>query len=248
MTVMKLKTHLKQLAIVLLLLTATVQASAQQRSQTARQNKALNYGFVSPNVKEGLSLDDAIAGMNSTEESSLIRRATNLRCVIKTQVRVYRSLGSWSDGAEHSTMLQVHTDEPTIRYLVSRLGRDLDQKAVLYFHENPTGSAKLYILRPKRIRKFQTIIRLLDDAGIAFKTLVPTRNYTLVYLVDNENNLLEKVSRAARLLDSRITVRTGNTQFIGDDAQREKAKSVYTSELEAYEKTHPALPGACRGN
>jgi hypothetical protein len=245
---MKLKTHLKQLGLVLVLLTATVQASAQQLSQPSKQNKTLNYGFVSPNVKEGLSLDDALAGMNSREEWNLIRRATNLRCVIKTQVRVYRSLGSWSDGAEHSTMLQVYTDEPTIRYLVSRLGRDADQKAVLYFHENPTGTARLYILRPKRIRKFQTIIRLLDEAGVAFRTLVPTRNYTLVYLVDNENNLREKVSRAARLLNSRVTVRMGNTQFIGDDAQREKAKSIYTRELEDYEKTHPALPEACRGN
>ena len=145
-------------------------------------------------------------------------------------------------------MLQLRSDEPTIRYLVSRLGRDADQKAVLYFHESPTGSAKLYILRPKRIRKFQTIIRLLDDAGVGFSTLVPTRNYTLVYLVDNENNLSEKVSRATTLLNARVTVRTGTTQFIGDDTQREKARSIYAKELEDYEKTHPALPEACRGN
>jgi len=233
----------RALFLIVLLLFLSSFSAAQESTRTS-----LNYGFVSPNVKEGLKLEDAIEGLNSKEEWDFLHRASNLRCVLRTQIRLYPALGSWSDGAEHSTMLQLHSDEPTIRYLVSRLGRDADQKAVLYFHTSPTGSAKLYILRPKRIRKFQTITRLLDDAGVAFRTLVPTRKYTLVYLVDNENNLREKVSRATKLLKARLTVRTGAAQFIGDDAQREKAKSIYTRELEDYEKTHPALPDACRGN
>jgi len=242
LNLMKTGTYLHRLLIVLILLSWAIGASAQQASRSR------NYGFVSPNTKEGLKLEDAIEALDSNEEWNFIRRASNLRCVVRTQIRVYRALGSWSDGAEHSTMLQLRGDEPTIRYLVSRLGRDANQKAVLYFHESPAGSAKLYILRPKHIRKFQTIIRLLDAAGVAFRTLVPTRNYTLVYVVDNETNLREKVARAATLLNSRVTVRTGTTQFIGDDAQREKAKSIHSKELEDYEKTHPALPDACRGN
>jgi hypothetical protein len=238
---MRPRTSLNGLAILLIVLSCALGASAQQST------RSLSYGFVSPNVKEGLTLENAIEGMNSVEEWAFIQRASKLRCVVRTQVHVYRALGSWSDGAEHSTMLQVRSDEPTIRYLVSRLGRDADQKAVLYFHVNQTGSSKLYILRPKRIQKFQTIIRLLDRVGIAYSTLVPTRNNTLVYLVDNENTLSDKVSSAARLLKARVTVRTGTAQFIGDDSQRAKARTIYSEELEQYEKIHPGLPDVCRG-
>src|SRR5262245_35231836 len=109
MNLMKLRNSFKHVALVVLLLTATVDGSAQRSSQTSREDKPLNYGFVSPNVKEGLSLEDAIVGLNSSEEWSLIRSASNLRCVVKTQIRVYPALGTWSDGAEHSTMLQVQT-------------------------------------------------------------------------------------------------------------------------------------------
>src|SRR5688500_12735066 len=111
---------------------------------------AVNYGFVSPNTKENLKLEDAIKGMRSPEETKLVNQSINMGCVVRSPVRAFRSLGSWSDGAEHSVMIRVESDESTVRYLLSRLGRDARQKSILYFHPQRTGTADLYTLKPPR--------------------------------------------------------------------------------------------------
>src|SRR5215472_5067089 len=83
-----------------------------------------NYGFVSPNTKTDLKLADAIAGMNSAGESKLLKQAINLSCVVRSRITAFRALGSWSDGAEHSVLLRINGDEATLRYVLSRMGRD----------------------------------------------------------------------------------------------------------------------------
>src|SRR5215207_7499566 len=127
--------------LLVLLLGWTTIASAQQ------DQRALNYGIVSPNTKTGLRVDQAIAGMNSTEEWRLLKQAVNLGCVVRSRIRAFRALGAWSDGAEHSVLLRVRSDEPTLRYVLSRMGREAQQKYVIYFHPKPGGPADLYVLR-----------------------------------------------------------------------------------------------------
>src|SRR5262245_46772680 len=113
----------------LLVLLVWIPATAQER---ANNSSTLSYGFVSPNTREGLKLDDAVRALTSSEEELLIRRARELRCVAQSNVEAYKAVGSWSDGAEHGLMLRVQTDTPSIRYLISVLGRSAQQKAALY--------------------------------------------------------------------------------------------------------------------
>src|ERR1044072_9739610 len=117
--------NLRSLVFVLLLGWTTA-VSAQQ--------KPLNVGIVSPNTKTDLKLEQAIAGMNSPEEAKLVNKAGNLGCVVRSRITAFRALGSWSDGAEHSVLLRVRGDEESLRYVLSRLGRDAEQKYVIYFH------------------------------------------------------------------------------------------------------------------
>src|SRR5687767_2435460 len=117
--------------LLILLLGWTTAVSAQQ---------AQNYGIVSPNTRTDLKLQEAITGMNSAEESKLLKQAVNLGCVVRSRIRAFRALGSWSDGAEHSVLLSVNGDEESLRYVLSRLGRDAQQKYVIYFHPKPQGT------------------------------------------------------------------------------------------------------------
>ena len=216
---------------------------------TAQQSASLNYGFVSPNTRDDLKLDDAVRGMQSAEEVDLMRKAQSLGCIVKTRITVARALGSWSDGAEHSVLLRIKTDEPTIRYLMSRLGRDANQKAVIYFHPNPDGPARIYVLQPPRsLRNINSISTVLERAGIAFRTLVPGRSGTSVYVIDTENSLGAKVRSAARKLKARINAQSGNASFVGDDADRQKGQTVFEQEIKNYESKHPALPPPCKSH
>ena len=87
--------------MLVLLLGWTTAISAQQ---------TVNYGIVSPNTRTDLKLQEAIAGMNSAEESKLLKQAVNLGCVVRSRIRAFRALGSWSDGAEHSVLFSISGD------------------------------------------------------------------------------------------------------------------------------------------
>ena len=219
---MKLTSPLRSLIFILFFATATC-------AQTS-----LNFGFVSPNTKENLKLEDAMEGMSSNEETALVKQSINLGCVVRSRIRAFRALGSWSDGAEHSVMVRVQSDEATIRYLLSRLGRDARQKSVLYFHPAPNGTAQLYTLQPRR-RNLTALTNALERAGIEFRTLVPLKSGTWIYAVDLKRELAAKVRAAAKRLRASISTRTGNAAFISD----------YDEEIRNYETKNPNLPPAC---
>ena len=206
---------------------------------------SLNSGFVSPNTKENLKLEDAIKGMNSPEETKLLKQSINMGCVVRARIRAFKSLGSWSDGAEHSVMIRVQSDEPTVRYVLSRLGRDARQKSILYFHPQSTGTADLYTIKPRRpLRNLATLAQTLERAGIAFRTLVPVRSGTWIYIVDLKRELRAKVMDAARRLRARVSSEPGNAAFVGDD-QPDDAKTVFDEEIGKYEASNPNLPPPC---
>ena len=220
--------------LLVLLLGWTTAGSAQQ-----------NYGIVSPNTRTDLKLPEAIAGMNSAEESKLLKQAVNLGCVVRSRIRAFRALGSWSDGAEHSVLLSIKGDEESLRYVLSRLGRDAQQKYVIYFHPKLQGSADLYTLRPRtRARNLVALTNTLERAGIPFRTLVPSGDSTAIYIIDLDRDLRAKILAAARKLHARVTSQPGNAALFGDDA-RPQAKAKFEQEIKTYETKNPDLPPTC---
>ena len=222
--------------LLLLLLGWTTTVSAQQ---------AQNYGIVSPNTRTDMKLQEAIAGMNSAEESKLLKQAVNLGCVVRSRIRAFRALGSWVDGAEHSVLLRFNGDEESLRYVLSRLGREAQQKYVLYFRPNPKGAADLYTLRPgTRARNLVAITKALERANVPFQTLLPLRDTTLIYIIDLEGSLRSQVMAAARLLRARVTTQAGDAALIGAD-ERPQAKAKFEEEIKTYETKNPNLPPTC---
>ena len=227
----------------LLVLCWCLPASAQQSGET----KSLTYGFVSPNTREGLKLKDAIRGLSSLEEDRLMRNARRLDCVAQSKISVLKAIGSWSDGAEHSLLLRLHTNQSTMRYVVSVLGRNADQKATLYFHSDAEGPAEMYTLRShSRSGSISRLARLLDQSGIEFRTLVPTKVAVLIYVVDLKRDMRAKITAAARKLKARVTSRRGSAEFMGDDSSREKARAIFDEEIRNYESNNGSLVEACK--
>jgi|ERR1700752_1101610 len=229
--------------LLVLLVGWTTAVSGQQTQQQTQQ--PLNYGIVSPNTKTDLKLEQAIAGMNSAEEAKLLNQAVNLGCVVRSRITAFRALGSWSDGAEYSVLLRVRGNEESLRYVLSRMGRDAEQKYVIYFHPQPKGSADLYMLRPRTgTKNLIALTNELERAGIPFRTLVPLRETTTIYIIDLDRDLRDKILTAARKLRAQVNKETGNAQLFGDDA-REKAKDKFDQEIKNYETKNPNLPPTC---
>ena len=236
--VRKLMKKTNQLSLVLaLLLGWTIAGSAQQAP--------LNVGIVSPNTKTDLKLEQAITGMSSPDEAKLVNQAVNLGCVVRSRITAFRALGSWSDGAEPSVLLRVRGDEESLRYVLSRMGREAAQKYVIYFHPQPNGPVDLYVLRART--GLNDLIKLsaeLERAGIPFRTLVPSRGTTEIYIIDLDRDLREKILAAARKLRAQVNKETGTAKLFGDDL-RDKAKEKFDQEIRNYETKNPNLPPTC---
>jgi hypothetical protein len=143
-------------------------------------------------------------------------------------------------------LVRITADEPRVRYLLSSVGKSANQKSVLYFQNQSSGPANIYILSPgKSRRSLKSIAAMLDQAGIEFRTLVPTRNGATIYIVDLKRELLNKAIAAARRLRARLDAKTGKAEFIGDDADRQKAQLIFAQEIKDYETTHPQIPATC---
>ena len=207
--------------------------------------KSFNVGFVSPNTKTDLKLEQAIAGMKSEEEAKLLNKAVNLSCVVRTRITASRALGSWSDGAEPSVLVRVKGDEATLRYVLSRMGRDAQQKYVIYFHPKVGGTVDLYTLRPRApAQNLVALTNELESAGIPFRTIVPSRETTAIYIIDLDRDLRTKIMNAARKLRARVSQAAGTAQLFGDD-ESEKAKLKFEQEIKDYETKNPNLPPTC---
>lgn len=246
LTYMNFTSGILRFLLLLLICTPSSLGAQQTTKPHDSERKAVSYGFVSPNTEDNLELAEAIRKLTSAEERRLISEIRRVACRRGFRPRVMRALGSWSDGAEHSTLFKTNTDESTMRYAVSSLGKYARQKTVLYFQQNETGEARLYILYPPRYRRSLLVLaRSLDRLGIADRTLVPLKNKTLVYVVDLKNALGKAIATAARNLRAQVKALRGVANFLGDDSDRQKAQQTFEREMQSFESVHPEIPGKC---
>ena len=241
--------HRALLAIALFLATA---GSIQPQQPTGRDahQKAVSYTFVSPNTRENLTLTESLRLLNSPEEFDLISATRKLASCLGLKTTILRTIGSWSDGAEHSTLFRVNTDQSTLLYADARLGKRERQKSVLYFKRSAAGKAVMYILYPRRRSRrsnnLASISATLDLSGISYRTLVPRRHRpAIIYVVDLKGELQRQIVTAAQRLRARLVVVKGTGEFIGDDSDRNKAQQIFTGMIEQYETAHPQTGRKC---
>lgn len=219
--------------------------SIQARDANAQQARR-SYLFVSPNTSENLSLKEALRKLNSPEEISLILDGRDISCRLGLKARIDKTIGSWTGGVEHSTMLRIDADEDTVRYADAWLGKRARQKSVLYFQKQTAGAARMYVLSSRRSRGgLASIAQTLDKSGIANRTLVPFAHRTLIYVVDLQNELRQQIALAAKRLRTRYRVVEGTGDFIGDDSDRDKAQQVFSQIIVKYEQEHTPVRNDC---
>lgn len=213
------------------------QPATRPSVRTEEQEKAESYTFVSPNTRENLTLPEAVRLLNSRAELKLINDIYRLTRCLRLKPVVMKAIGSWKDGAEHSTLFRAYTDQTTLRYTDARLGKLKRQKTVLYFKQDDAGAARMYRLRIWRgKRSLASISETLDRNGVVFRTLVPHKRQRMsIYVVDLANELSNQVVSAARNLGALMTTMRGTGEFIGDDGDRNKAQQVFSQVIKRYE-------------
>ena len=232
------------------LLSVCLAGDGQERGTRKLARKAISYGFVSPNTRDDLKLEEAVRNLNSAEEVRLLQETRDIACRVRAKARVNKSLGNWSDGAENSMIFRIYSEEPAVRYAAASLGKTWRQKTVLYFRRQASGKARMYLIsvpRKHRELKFlaRAVARILDESQISYRTLVPLKTRVMVYVVDLRNELQQQLRKAARKLHARPLAFAGTGGFIGSDTDREKAQEIFAQEIKSYE-SHHSLNRRCR--
>ena len=235
----------RPLLVLPLLLAAAVPCLAQPPARQDGPAPAPSYIFVSPNTRSGLTLAEAVRNLDSAEEVALITAARDVACRLGVAAEVVKTVGNWTDGSEHSVLVKVSDDEPSVRYAEAWLGRRFRQKGVIRFVRRRGGASRMYVIRGGRARgSLARVAQALDASGVDNRTIVPRPAGAFVYVVDFESSLEGSVTRAARRLRGRLTSMRGAAAFTGDD-DRAKAQAVFAEVVESYENLHPEVKKEC---
>jgi hypothetical protein len=204
-----------------------------------------NEIFVSPNVKENLGLQDAIASLASDRQVRFEAKANEVVRAVAGGGTVEAAIGVWADGAENSTAITLpHAEGDTLRYTAALLGKSSDQKAVLAWQNAPGGPHALYTLStslaPTRVAADSLKL------GIAFQTIIPSSYHGgKVQILDQDGSLAGKIEALGNMAGYKpVGVQRGTGEFIGSWTSREEGKAAYDKVIQDYEKTHQGYKGS----
>jgi hypothetical protein len=177
----------------------------------------------------------------------LIASARDLLCRLETTGRLTPVIGSWTDGVENSMMIRGRLDHDRVRYVSSILGRIAHQKSVLCFKSQAGGPATLYVLRiRKKSVGLRSISAALEANGVVFRTIAPSRNRTVIYIVDTKGDLGKSVIASASRLHASVLTVKGTSEFIRSEANMNQAEQAYDGVIKEFETRHPQVKTPCR--
>lgn len=206
-----------------------------EEEQSDQEQEAAAYQFYSPNVKEDVKFDTALSNLGTSEQAQFIATSNDVLDQLGVKHSAENAVGDWKDGAENSVMqtIEGEIDRATLRYSASLIGDLAQQKAVLTFLHEAGGKDALYQMElPIPIAQARTI---LEEKGIAQRTLVPTKDGCKVVIFDQGDALLNKIVTVGDQFDATIQQTRGTGEFIGGE-DREAARGEYGKAIADYEK------------
>jgi hypothetical protein len=202
--------------------------------------------FASPNIEEGTGFDDAERALKQPRHSwakSVVGDALRSEGLGHDLVD---AIGDWGDGAEDSVIARIkHVDDfDRLRYVASRIGEHLNQKAVLPFMTQEGGPDTMYVVRLAG-ETVPGAREQLTRAGIPFRTLSPTKDGVTVYVYDEGSQLVPQVASLGEAYRGRIgiDVAHGKGEFLGSWDTRADGLRAYRRVQAEYAAARGASPG-----
>lgn len=194
---------------------------------------------VSPNIQQGLSLEQANERRSSANYKAFEKITKGMAESLGVKSKTHSAIGAWKDGAEDSIYQELahETDPATVKYLAAWYGLTGKQKQVYFFHFNPSGPDSQYKLDLPAHVPMREVHELLLKNGINFHTLLPGTDKTTVVIGDQNRSLRANVQKLAGDLHAAVSESTGQLFSLGDPAGEDsaKARKHYWETINAYE-------------
>ena len=194
--------------------------------------------FVSPNTST-LSFGQAMTGLTSQGHQSFRGIARQLlKKIGVSKANLLDAIGDAEDGSENSLATLIHEPKSKrdVQYLAAWLGMMGHQKNVLAFTPDDSGSDRLHEVFVGD-RDLQHLRKSLTQHAIPFRTLVPGKAGTNIFVYDQGGQSAHNVQRFAQTHNAQIHSTIGTGDFVGDPSwtSRSKGRAAYRQIISSYE-------------
>lgn len=198
--------------------------------------------FASDNTDEQLDFNQAMERTRSANHKSFVKSVDQIRQKLGLVGKSYSGVGDWVDGAEQSVMQVIDKpqDPHTLRYAAAWYGLNANQKSVLVFHPEQGGKDSTYTVSVPHTN-LEQIRNSLNQAGIPFRTVIPSGSGVKVVIFDQGRGWRSRVAQFASQHNARIAETLGNGEYLGGST-RSAARAKYREVIRAYESGQHGTP------
>lgn len=198
---------------------------------------AQSFIFASPNTREHMTDEDALASLGSFEEKNFVAVSQYLGARICAKPKVQQSEGLDGPGAENSVLITGCVQQ-SATYLAELLGRYAHQKSVLVFSPATNGTDRLWILTVSSQQPGDALRRLRQHGFAAATVMGENRNVRiLIWVQDHTQD--PQIHALASDTHAEIQEVTGRGTLIGNN-DRAEAQRIFDREITAYERRRKA--------
>ncbi|HUD75121.1 MAG TPA: hypothetical protein VMQ76_08620, partial [Terracidiphilus sp.] len=208
--------------------------------------------FASSNVAENLTTAEAEKNMSSESHGKLLTEAR----IAAPDAHIYNGLGDWKDGAEQSLAALYDEAHPQtldqVRQLAAKLGLKGMQKETMAFVADEAGKDTLHQIQFNHGESLSEARARLEEAGIPFRTLVPTPEGITALVLDQGNKLsindLLKLTDGDKPADvTSVSVTSERIGDLSDNPTRARAADAYQRVLDEAASSRGQAPAGVVG-
>lgn len=194
--------------------------------------------MVSPNT-DNLDFSQAMTALTSQGHQNFRGIARQLMSKIGiTKSQMLDAIGDAEDGSENSLVSLIHEpkSKDDINYLAAWLGMTGHQKNVLAFTPDSAGQDKLHEMFVGDT-DLDHLRSSLTQHAIPFRTLVPGKQGTNIFVFDRNGQLSPNVARFVQTHHADVHTTGGTGNFVGDPtwSSRSKGRQAYRQIISSYE-------------
>jgi len=194
---------------------------------------AQSFIFVSPNTREHLSDQDAIASLDSFEEANFVAVAGYLGNKICAHPKTGKSEGLDGPGAENSVLITGCKPQPAL-YLAELLGRYAHQKFVLIFSPDANGPERLWVVTVPSARPADALQQLRQH-GFTAATVMAEDGKVRILIWEQDHSQDQQVRALAADNHGEVQELPGKGHLIGAD-RRAEAQQIFDTAIDGHEQ------------
>ncbi len=189
--------------------------------------------FASPNTRESLTDEDALAHLTSFEQINVTAVADRAACALTHNVQIADSLGIYDKSSENSFILEMDLEQKQSEYLAALLGLYSRQEFILLFLDEAGGGDRLWIIKTQR--SLEVVIAALRKLKLTPVTVRTEKDQNEIWFIDLGDKHAGALKSFTSEVNGRVSLTAGVAEMLGNQ-HRTTAIKGWRRQISAFEQ------------